>query len=193
MDERQWILLFYLPPVKLLPPQNRILQILAGQALFCKSMAVKQTVVKLHTRWYYTPSKLHRFYPVVPENCFSDCPDRSTHLHIFWNCGAIKSIWQRVSAKVALITGMQLTPTYQMCLLFADISEISPPEQKLVHTLFGGVHWSNALFWRTPWDQILKHMVAIQFMERAHHTIFDTMPIYNRKWEHWLEYGFVVI
>lgn len=66
-------------------------------------------VVKLHTRWNYTPSKLHRFYPMVQENCFRGCSDRGTQLHIFWSCGAIKTIWLRVSSKVALIMGIQMT------------------------------------------------------------------------------------
>lgn len=44
-----------------------------------KSVAVKETVVKLHMRWYYTPSKLHKFFPAISENCFRGCPEKGTH------------------------------------------------------------------------------------------------------------------
>lgn len=35
-----------------------------------KSVAVRETVVKLHTRWYYTPSRLNKFSPLVLGNSF---------------------------------------------------------------------------------------------------------------------------
>lgn len=48
-----------------------------------KSLAIRETVVKLHTRWYYTPARLNKFSPLVPGGCFWGCLDRGTHLHIF--------------------------------------------------------------------------------------------------------------
>lgn len=156
------------------------------------SIALKETMVKLHTRWYYTLTKLHRFS--VPETYFRGCPDRDTHLHIFWSCKVIKPLWQQVSTRVAQITDMQLTLTFQMCLFFEDLPEVSPPCQRFAHTLFIDIHWAIALHWcspTVPWDQVLRCMEAIQLMQCIHHSIMDTLPVFNRKWESWSSYGFV--
>lgn len=139
-------------------------------------------------RWYYTPAKLHKFFPAFSENCFRGCPEKGTHLHIFWSGLALRDLWQRVTAKVAEITGVLTTLTHQMCLFFAEIPRATPPEQKLSHTLFSAVHWSIALFWRTPgvpWEHVLRRMVAIQLMEKFFHTIMDTMHNYDQKWRSW--------
>lgn len=150
-----------------------------------KSVAMKETVVKLHTRWYYTPSKLLKFFPTVSKNCFRGCPEKGIHLHIFWSCITLGDLWQKVASKV---TGVLTNLTHQMCLFFAEIHGASPPEQKLDHTLFSAVHWTISLFWRTPgvpWDQVLKRTAAIQLMEKVFHAIMDTMHIYELKWKAW--------
>lgn len=59
-----------------------------------RSISIKETVLKLHTRWYYTPDCLHRIYPQVPGTCFRGCQDRGMLLHTFWSCKALDSIWQ---------------------------------------------------------------------------------------------------
>lgn len=38
-----------------------------------RSVAIKETVVKLYTRWYYTPVKIHRMCPSIPDIYFRGC------------------------------------------------------------------------------------------------------------------------
>lgn len=105
-----------------------------------RSVAIKETVVMLHTRWYYTPVRIHRSYPSIPDTCFRGCGERGTLLHTFWRFTALRSLWQQTSVKVLQITGMLITLSYQMCILFSDLPEVSPPCQTLTHALFS--HYS---------------------------------------------------
>lgn len=140
-----------------------------------KWIVVKETVVKLHIRLHYTPVRLHTMYPLVPDTCFRGCTDRGTHLHIFWSCKTIKPLWQQASIVVSLITGSIITLTFPICLFFADLPEIPPFDQRLVHILFSHIHWSIALTWRSPsvpWFKVMQRMELARMMESIHHTVY---------------------
>lgn len=84
-----------------------------------------------------------------------------------------------------------MTLTYQMRILFAEIPEVFPPQQKLAHTLFSAIQWAIALNWRcpsVPWSQVLLRMESIRLMERVHHTLMDSMHIFDHKSENWSAY-----
>lgn len=157
-------------------------------------MSLKETVVKIHMRWYLTPDKMHRFYPNVSETCFRGCPATSTgtSFHTFWSWPSLKPIWIQAATKVAQMTGSLITLTLPMCLLFAPLPDVPAPTQKIAHTLFCATLWGIALNWHSslvPRSQVLQRMEAITRMERIHHTIFDTMHIYDCKWAYWSSYG----
>lgn len=150
-----------------------------------RSITIKETVDKLHTRWYYTPSRLHRIYPLVPDTCFRGCRDRGTFLHMFWSYTVQKSLQQRTSSLVLQITGVPVTLTYQMCILFAKLPAVSPPHQKLAHTLFSAMQWAIVLNWKCPSVQVLLCMESIRLMERVHYTLMGSMHIFEHKWVNW--------
>lgn len=101
-----------------------------------RSIAMKETVVKLHTRWYLSPDRVHKFYPGVPGTCFRGCQSSGTLLHTFWSCPHLQHIWNQAASRVAQITGSMITLTAPICLLFTPIPELPPPTQKLVNILF---------------------------------------------------------
>lgn len=143
-----------------------------------RSIAIKETIVQLHTRWYYTPYRLHRIYPLFPNTCFRGCRDRGTLLHMVWNCTVLKPLWQRTSSLLLQITGVPVTLTYQMCASFLPSSLMSsPPPLKSWHIhIFSAIQWAIALNWRcpsVPCSQVLLHMKSIRLMERVHHTLMD--------------------
>lgn len=37
------------------------------------SLTIRETAIKLFTRWYYTPSRLHTIYPQASSSCFCGC------------------------------------------------------------------------------------------------------------------------
>lgn len=142
-----------------------------------RSVAIKETVVKLHTRWYYTPFRIHGIHPTIPDTCFRDCGERGTLLHTFWRC------------KLSLATDSYKSTPNNWNEYHLDIPNVYPvcrssrgrppphPEQKLVHTLYSAIHWAIALNWRTstvPWSQVLLRMESIKLMEQIHHTLMDS-------------------
>lgn len=45
--------------------------------------------------------------------------------------------------------GEQITLTYKIGLLHADLLEVPPTHQKLAHTLFSAIQWTIVLNWYT--------------------------------------------
>lgn len=157
-----------------------------------RSMSIKETAVKLHTRWYLTPRKVHLFYPTVPDSCFRGCQTTGSFLHTFWSCPVLQPIRQKVASKVGQITGSLVTLNAPMYLLFTQIPKVMAPAQKLAHTLFCAVLWATTLNRRTPtvpWPQVMQRMETIRLMEKVQHTIKDTMHVFDCKWNHWIPYG----
>ncbi|CAI9621365.1 unnamed protein product [Staurois parvus] len=62
-----------------------------------RSLSVRETALKVLTRWYYTPSRLHRLFPQTSPLCFRGCGLTGTLVHIFWDCPSISLIWCRIS------------------------------------------------------------------------------------------------
>lgn len=90
------------------------------------------------------------------------------------------------------ITWSLITFALPMCLLFALLPEVPAPIQNLAHTLFWAIILAIALNWRSPivpWTQVLQRMDTIRLMGRIHHTILDTMYVYDCKWKSWESYG----
>lgn len=75
-----------------------------------------------------------------------------------------------------------------MCPLFTSIPDVPIHSTRLIHTLFSSIHWTIAFNWHStsiPWPQVLNRMEQIKLSERIHHTLFDTMHIFKKKWTLW--------
>lgn len=60
----------------------------------CKK--ILETNFKIWTRWYPTPSELHRFFPMTTDRCWRCQEGRGTLLHIFWSCPKLTQFWKEV-------------------------------------------------------------------------------------------------
>lgn len=69
------------------------------------SIAIRETAMKLHTRWYMTPLKLNSFYPSLSPCCYRGCSDQGSFLHIFWNCKFLQPFRQQTSRKISQLAG----------------------------------------------------------------------------------------
>lgn len=63
---------------------------------------------KILTRWYRTPSVLHKIFPQVSNVCWRCMRSEGTMLHIFWECEKIRGFWKMVEETVRDITGVSL-------------------------------------------------------------------------------------
>lgn len=143
---------------------------------------------KLLTRWYLTPQKIHNFYPTVSPNCFRGCSEQGTLVHIFWSCKFLKPIWQAANNRIKEASGQTIELTPKICLLFASIPNIPIPCNRLIYSLFSAIQWMIAYNWRSTnliWSQVLSRMELMKLTERIHHTLYDNMHIFNKKWSYW--------
>lgn len=90
-----------------------------------RSLTVGESAIKLFTRWYFTPTKLHFIFPSVSPAYFRGCSFPDSFPHIFWDCEKISHIWRKLEAFSAIITVNPIHLTLANCLLFASIPQIS--------------------------------------------------------------------
>lgn len=98
-----------------------------------RSIIIKEAVVKLHTG--PIPVRLHKIYPLVPDTRFRGCHDKDT------SC-VLELLGVEPHMAMNLFDGspnkrcpVTLTLTYQMCIFFVELLEVSLPI-KSRHTHF---------------------------------------------------------
>lgn len=68
-----------------------------------RSITIRETEVKLFTRWYYTPAKLHTIFPTIHHTCFKGCITTGSFTHIFWDCEKVSQIWKQLENFASII------------------------------------------------------------------------------------------
>ena len=63
---------------------------------------------KILTRWYRTPTVLHRIYPEISDICWRCLEAEGTLVHIWWECRKIQEFWKMVTETINTITGTNL-------------------------------------------------------------------------------------
>lgn len=150
--------------------------------------AFRESPIKLHIRWYMTPSRIHSFYPSTSPNCFRGCLLEGSYIHIFWGCKFLEPIWDKLINKLENPLKKKISLSPQICLLYATVPDVPSPCNRLIHSLISSIHWMIAFNWKTqnlPWPQVESRMESLRLSERIHHTLSDTMHIYNEKWKFW--------
>ena len=153
-----------------------------------KAISFRDTPVKLFSRWYLTPSKLHSFYPLISPNCFRGCSEQGTLLHTFWSCPFLDQIWRAATSRFESSYGHKISLTPQICLLYATIPDIPTSHMRLFHSLCSSIQWMIALNWKSNtilWSQVLERMEVYKISEKIYHTLNDNLHIYNSKWSNW--------
>lgn len=153
-----------------------------------KDSADRETAIKLPTRRYLTPAKLHTIYPAVSPHCFCGCPESGSFLYVFWSCKHPKPIWQQAAARASKIAGHLFTLTIQMCIFFLP-SQMFPFHVKDWHAHFlvpfiGWLPWIGVppLY---PSHRFWPGGETIKLSECIHHTLYDTIHLFDRKSEPW--------
>ena len=153
-----------------------------------RAAAFRETPLKIFTRWYMTPAKIHSFYPNVSPNCFRGCQEVGNYFHIFWDCKLLQPIWLAVVERLEITLKKKIPLTPYICLLFATVPDVPSPCNRMIHSLISAVQWMIACNWKSqnlPWPQVISRMESIKLSERIHHTLYDSMHIFSNKWLYW--------
>lgn len=154
-----------------------------------RAVSFRESPTKLLSRWYMTPSKIHSFYPETSPNCFRWCSELGSFLHIFWSCEHLKPIWRAAITRIEESSKQKIPLSPQACLLYATVPNIPTPCNRLLHSLTSSIQWMIAFNWRThnlSWSQVLSRMEMLRLSEMIHHTLYDSMHIFNNKWNYWI-------
>lgn len=153
-----------------------------------KSLTIRETAVKLTTRWYYTPTRIHTIYPQTSPRCFRGCTHSGSYIHIFWECEKLQPTWREVLKLVDKLAGQPINLTSLHCIFFQDIPEITKHLLRLIHSICIAMIWCTALHWKSsviPFTQIISRVDCMMISEKIFHTLHDSIPAYNAKWNPW--------
>lgn len=157
-----------------------------------RSLTIRETPIKLLTRWYLTPLKLHTIFPSTPSNCFRGCSSPGSFTHIFWDCDKISFIWRQLETFSSKIADTNITLSLSNCLLFSPITNLSIPQTRLIHTISVAIQWLIAVHWKSnsfPVSQLKTRINSIYIMERIFHTIYNSITFHTNKWDPWITHS----
>lgn len=153
------------------------------------NVSVQENGFKVLSRWYKTPSRLHKISPTITPNCWR-CSERDgSLLHIWWSCPLIQPFWKEVQRIIINITTYQinLTPA-QMFLHHSPI-----PKKDYHHSL--RLHLLNAAkmcippLWKSSKPPSIvewfKRIAKVAEMEELIHQSKDTSTKFQTTWSCW--------
>lgn len=73
--------------------KQRIINFAIKSSLCTKS---QETNFKILTRWYLTPTRLHKCFPNTLDRCWRCREEEGSLLHIFWSCPRLENFWGEV-------------------------------------------------------------------------------------------------
>lgn len=153
-----------------------------------KSLTTKETAIKLITRWYYTPTRIHKIYPQSSPNCFRGCSHLGSYIHTFWECEKLQPTWKEILKLIDKLVGNPINLTFHHCILLQDIPEITKPLMRLIHSICVATLWGIALHWKSssiPFAQIISRIDSMRITEKIFHTLHDSIPVFDAKWNPW--------
>lgn len=68
------------------------------------NVATQECGYKILSKWYRTPSLLHKFSCSTTNRCWRCDTEEGTLLHIWWSCPVIQTFWRTVHDTITLIT-----------------------------------------------------------------------------------------
>lgn len=81
------------------------------------NVTTQENGYKIATRWYRTPSRLHKFKSTIPNTCWRCGVEVGTMLHIWWDCAILQPFWKEVHKLITQITTFTLDYTPAQYLL----------------------------------------------------------------------------
>lgn len=72
------------------------------------NVAIQENSYKAITRWYRTPSRLHKFSADIPDTCWCCGKEVGTMLHVWWTYKNLQPFWRKVHDLITHVTTFTL-------------------------------------------------------------------------------------
>lgn len=94
-----------------------------------RSLSVRDTALKIFTRWQYTSFKLSTIYPQASPHCFQRYSQVGFFLHTFWTCENMSSFGAELFDFMSKLVGKLIT-LFSPNVYYSCIFQISPDPWK---------------------------------------------------------------
>lgn len=153
------------------------------------SAGTQETSYKVLTNWYFTPARLHAWYPEATDVCWRCGAETGTMLHIWWECSHIRNFWDEVCAQIHAITETELEFSPECCLLHLSNYSLSRYKKSVVRHMLNAAktiiprHWKSTHTLKlTEW---LSQVDSLYRMEETVAMASEITDKFHKLWKSW--------
>lgn len=113
------------------------------------NVSTQENGFKIQSRWYHTPTLLHKFKTNIPDTCWRCHQERGTLLHIWWSCTPLQAFWSEVHRICGQVTtyNPEFTPA-QFLLHLSSLPYKTYHKSLLMHMINAAkqcipIHWQS--------------------------------------------------
>lgn len=152
---------------------------------------IQELNYKILTKWYHTPSRLHKMFPKTTRMCWRCKEEEGTLLHILWSCPMIVPYWNLVLHICSHIAnGRNLNnPLYSLLFHMSQDDRLNFNNSALPH-LLNSAKLLIPRYWKSTQvlsvkEWLMKVEEIQQFEERSTFTMKHKTD-YTAQWSTWL-------
>uniref|UniRef100_A0A8C5Q7B2 Reverse transcriptase domain-containing protein n=1 Tax=Leptobrachium leishanense TaxID=445787 RepID=A0A8C5Q7B2_9ANUR len=157
-----------------------------------RSLHIQQSHYKFLSRWYLTPTRLHRIFPTATDRCWRCNRSPGTLLHIWWTCPLITNYWDAIFQIINEITDLALIPSPQVALFHLVPLSSLTYRKSLAIQLFNVAKAQIPKKWRsteppsiTEW---IRAVEGVREMEEQCLSLENKYDKYFALWYWWLDF-----
>lgn len=102
---------------------------------YSKNVLIQENSFKILTRWYRTPTVLHKIDPKLSDICWRGKEHTGSFLDVWWSCPAIRPFWVKLQEVIKLVKGLYLPLTPEQFLLHYTLPHCRYSPSSLVNHL----------------------------------------------------------
>lgn len=126
--------------------RQHILRFTHKSSIYAKT---QETNYKVLSRWYRTPTLLHRIFPTTSDLCWRCQMDKGTLLHIFWSCPKLTQYWKVIRETVQLFTDRTIPNDPAFFLLHATDTPDKIYKKSVIRHLLDAARACIPLCWKS--------------------------------------------
>lgn len=153
------------------------------------STSTQETSYKVLTNWYFTPARLHAWYPETSEACWRCGSEKGVMLHIWWNCPLIRAFWDGVCSRIHAITETEIVFSPECCLLHISNYSLSRYKKSVVRHMLNAANTIIPRHWKTTHTPTLAEWLSeVGSLYRMEETVAMTTERtdkFHKIWRAW--------